>query len=214
MFFKKNELPAVEQMLKYMKEKYQEDFTPGLCEMASWAYSYDSMTVYSDKFPKEFIQVYRYEKKIFKDNYMSFLFREEIEQIVHDIVETLFGRCVVIMHQSNFPVDVDLPKDASLDDYLKNKPIMNNFRIYLEKFDSSKDYMKCVEQMRLQFKDKLLPYSFRLFFLKPDKSLDEITRKTENMILDEMDEDSWFVKEADFCFLDNYDLDESDLEQL
>jgi hypothetical protein len=29
-----------------------------------------------------------------------------------------------------------------------------------------------------------------------------------------MDDDSWFIKRAHFCFLDNYELDESDLEQL
>jgi len=145
---------------------------------------------------------------------MAFLFREEIEKIVHNIVEPLFGRCVVIMHESNYPVDVDLPKDASLDDYLKNKPIMNNFYIYIEKFDESKDYKECIEKMRIQFKDKLLPHSFDLYFIKSDKSLDEIKRETERNILINRGEDSWFVKRAHFCFLENYELRESDLRQI
>lgn len=214
MLFAKNELSAAEQMLDYMKKKYKEDFTPGLCQGANWAYSYDSMTVFSEKFPKEFIQVYRYDNKIFKDNYMSFLFREEIEKMVFEIVEPLFGKCVVIMHVSNFPVHGNLSKEASVNDYLKNSPASNSFSIYLEGYNPSKDYMLGIEELRLRFKDKLLPGIIDLWFLKQEKCLEEITRKTEFDVHCDIDEDSWFEKDAHFCFFDNYEFDESELGQL
>lgn len=214
MFFKKNKLTVEEQMLNYMKEKYQEDFTPGLCEEANWAYSYDSMTVYSHKFPGEFIDVYRYEKKIFKDNYIGFLFREEIENIIHNIAEPLFGRCVVIMHVSNFPLDKDLKKDTTLEEYLKNACPLNNVSIYIQEYNPLKNYRACLEELRLKFKKQLLPYDLSFLFLKPDKSLNDINRKTEDKILDNLGEDTWFTKEVFICFLDNYELRKDDLEQL
>ena len=213
--FKKNDtLSAQEQMLKYMNEKYNEDFKPGLCEMANWAYSYDSMTVYSDKFPGEFIQVYRYNEKEFKDNYLAFLFREEVEKKVQEIVESLFGKCVVIMHISNLPVKGNLTKDASLNDYLENASSMNNLYIYLENYDSSKDYKECIKKLQVQFMNNLLPREFNLRFLKKNMLLEEITRESENMILDKVGEESWFVKKAYFCFQEDYKLDESELDQL
>lgn len=92
------------------------------------------MTVYSDKLPKEFIQVYRYAKKDFQDNYMSYLFREEIEPLVHDIAEPLFGECKVFMAISNFPVKGNLSRDATLSDYLNNSSPMDKLFLFIKEY--------------------------------------------------------------------------------
>lgn len=210
MFFKKDELTADEAMMKYMKEKYQEEFTAGLCSTANWAYNYDSMTVYSDKFPNEFIQVYRYENKEFKDNYLAYLFREEVEQLVHEIAEPLFGECKVFMSISNFPVEGNLSRDASLSDFLKNSSSLDQIFLFIEEYNLEYNYMERLEKLRVQFKECLLPTYIRLFFLKPDKSIDTITRENQREIRGQIDEDSWFVKDVRLTLLDNYDFKESD----
>lgn len=212
--FDKDELIVSEQMLKYMKEKYQEDFTSGLSEEASWAYEYDSMTVFSDKFPKEFIQVYRYENNKFRDNYISYLYRDEVEKIVQEVVEPLFGRCKVINHISTLPVSVDLPKEATLNEYLKNQQPNNQVSIYIKKYDPSKDYMEAVEKMTLQFKDKILPGIIDFYFLSEEKNLDAITRNSENDVLDQADDELWFVKEVHLCYRENYEYDRVGLRKM
>lgn len=206
-----NRLSVAELLLNYMKEKYQEEFTPGFCEEANWAYSCDSMTVYSDKFPKEFIQAYRYKNKEFKDNYISYLYRDEVEKLVQEVCEPLFGKCKVINHISLLPVDPDLPKEATLMEYLKNQQPDNQVSIYIEKYDATKDYMEIVEKMTVQFRNKLLPGIIDFYFINEDKVLDAITRDTEKAIMNEADDDLWFVKEVHLCYEENYEFDRADL---
>lgn len=214
MFLKKDEFTAEEEMMKYMEEKYQEEFTAGLCSTANWAYNYDSMTVYSDKFPNEFIQVYRYKNKEFKDNYMAYLFREEVEQLVHEIAEPLFGECKVFMDISDFPVDGDLGRDASLEDFLKNSSPLDQIMIYVQEFNPNYEYIEKLEKLSVQFKEKQLPRSLSILFLKPNNSLDNITRENENEILEQLDEDSWFIKDFSINLTTDYKIKEKDKSKL
>lgn len=205
--FGKKRLSVSELLLKYMKEKYQEEFTPGLCEETNWAYSGDSMTVYSDKFPKEFIQVYRYKNNEYRDNYISYLYRAEVEKIVQEVCEPLFGRCTVIKHISLLPVDTDLPKQATLMEYLKSQQYGNRLTIYIEKYDSEKDYMDAIEKMTVQFRNKLLTRVIDFYFLYEGKNIEAITRETEKAIINEADDDFWFVKQVSLSYKGNYEFD-------
>ena len=208
------ELSLAEQMLNYMNDKYQENFTSGLFTAAGWAYDYDSMTVYSEKFPGEYIQVYRYKENDFRDNYLSFLFREEIEARVAEIARPLFGKCKAFMHLSSLPIKGYLTKEVSMSDYLSNCPCDQGIYLYLENYSKSLNYKEELETLRLQFKNLQLPHAISLLFLKPEKKLEEITRETESMILNKIGDNSWIIKRVNICCMDNYDFDEAEQGQI
>lgn len=54
--------------------------------------------------------------------------------------------------------------------------------------------MEKLEKLSVQFKESLLPRTLRLHFLKPDKSLDHITRENQREIRGFRNDKSWFVK--------------------
>ncbi|MCM3160689.1 hypothetical protein [Metabacillus litoralis] len=95
---------------------------------------------------------------------------------------------------SNFPVKGNLSRDATLSDYLNNSSPMDKLFLFIKEYHPDYNYMEKLEKLSVQFKESLLPRTLRLHFLKPDKSLDHITRENQREIRGFRNDKSWFVK--------------------
>lgn len=58
---------------------------------------------------------------IFRDNYMKYVLKEDIEAYVHDIAEKYFGKCKAFLRFSNYRrcLPESFPTDATAEDFLK-----------------------------------------------------------------------------------------------
>jgi len=126
------------QMVEYMEEKYGEEFTfieaTGTNKIKGS--SQREATVSTERFPREQISVMADKDEdgnyYFRDNYVSFLLRDEIEKLLTEIAAPIYKDCKVIF-DANTPVyPEETGKEITMDEYIK----WGSLNIYIYMFRS------------------------------------------------------------------------------
>ena len=114
-------------LLDYLSNRYPDDtFTVDSNQIGTERNTVDSFSVYfrSESIPGAPIVAWR--KKVdgqytFKDNYMKYYLKADMEEYVHNIAEKYFGECKVYMHFGEYRLCLpeSFPTDATAEDFLK-----------------------------------------------------------------------------------------------
>lgn len=122
------------QMLDYMKNKYGEDFVDGEACSGQFGKAYSMRKVYSASHPEEGILVRAMgeEEKVFQDNYLAYLLRDEIEECVKRIAEETFGECKVFYKIPELVFPSEFPADMKADAFLQHPLSMVRIYVYVK----------------------------------------------------------------------------------
>lgn len=165
-----------------MKQKYQEEFTPGIYTPGSYKHIYNNMTVFSKKFPNDEIDVYERKKGSFEDTYPHIFFRESVEALMNDIAKPLFKQCVCYLNVSTIPTDESITTKSTVTQYLNTTCLSLSANIYIKELDSINNYNELSSQLETAFKEKMLPRDITLCYLQPNVGLNQITRDINHKI--------------------------------
>ena len=114
-------------LLEYLSNRYPDDtFTVSSNQLDTGNNTPEEFFLHfrSEKYPDEGIIAWRKKvdgQYIFRDNYMKYVLKEDIEAYVHDIAEKYFGECKVFVDFSNYRhcLPESFPTDATAEDFLK-----------------------------------------------------------------------------------------------
>lgn len=165
-----------------MKQKYQEDFTPGIYTPGRYKQIYNNMTVFSDKFPKDEIDVYESKKGSFEDTYPHIYFRESVEALMNELAKPLFKQCICYSNVCTIPTDESVSIHSSLMDYLKNTCLNLSASIYIKESNDINNYNELSSKLETEFKEHMLPRDITLYYLHPQVKLSQITRSINQQI--------------------------------
>lgn len=155
-----------------MEEKYGEDFTfiepTGTNKIKGL--SRREAVVSTERFPKEQISVMADKDEngnyYFRDNYVSFLLRDEIEKYFTEIVTPIYKDCKVIFDADTPVYPEETGKEITLEEYLKwGSPdiyICLGPNVDVEKKDED------IEKLRLKLKEKEIPCDIVVWYFKED----------------------------------------------
>ncbi len=133
-------------MLTYMKQKYGEDFEKAEMWNGQFGKNYTMLKVRSRSKPEETAlvrELYTENGKIFQDNYLAVLCRDEIEQEIKELARPIFGVCKVFYKIPELVFPEDYAADMDAEAFLKNPASM--VRIYLYPAYDSKQKEEQVE---------------------------------------------------------------------
>lgn len=183
MFFKKKNTFET-KALKYMKQKYQEDFTPGIYTPGNYKHAYNNLTVFSENFPNDEIDVYEGKKGAFEDTYPHVFFKKSVEDLMNEIAKPLFQQCTCYLNGCTIPADPSITMKSSLEEYLKASSLSLSVNIYINELDTINDYNELSSQLEKKFKEKNLPREIALCYLQPNVTLTQINRSINQKIVD------------------------------
>ena len=183
------------KMMQYMEEKYGEEFAFVDIGTQMWNASYIEMIVSSEKFPGERINVHidRKSKEI-SDNYLFYLRKAEVDDLVEGYIENIYGGCRVfssgVMNLFTFEEGPSL----SLDAYVKllgEKGVDYGIFVMDSDADKETDAAAFIEKLR---KKGFYP-SFAIFYVSAESltSMTELDSYDGTWIDAHTTAEAWFV---------------------
>lgn len=120
-------------MLDYMKDKYGEDFVEEEAYGGQFGKAYAMRRVHSVSRPGEsaLVRVMGEEEKIFQDNYLAYLLRDEIEERMKGLAEEVFGECKVFYKIPELVFPSEFPADMEVDAFLRHPLSMVRIYVYV-----------------------------------------------------------------------------------
>lgn len=200
---RKEKNPKAEKMLQYMKDKYQEEFTAGLYQEANWAYNYNAMSVLSDKFPGEFIEVREVGRNQFSDSYLGYLYREENARRIQEIATKLYGKCKVISEACDCIVPVKFSAETSFEEYMSFAKSSVSSKIFVDYTEKDRDFEGLFEALTQMLDEKDMKQDINIFVMREEIDLNSITRKSLYDMLDTLYSEKWFLEEGYILYGEN-----------
>lgn len=123
-----------ENMLAYMEQKYGEAFAPAEAWGGQFGKDYTMLRVRSCKGGGEGIMVRASgkEPRIYQDNYLAYLLKEEIQQKLKELAVPVFGSCKVFYRIPELVFPQDFPADMDVDAFLRHPGSMVKIYIYVK----------------------------------------------------------------------------------
>ena len=196
---KQNKTSVKEEVENYMKEKYNEEFKVVGGGTESWNDPFAEIYVLSEKFPNATIMVRRArDGSHIMDNYMGFLLKSEIEQIMSEIVSEIYPESKVFYSTYGTP-RAGITKDMNAEEYLKYLSEYGVFSLTIcisdPDYEINKD--RDLEQLREKFREREYKPSFTIFYVL-DGKLDLIDEDNERDLYTGADEAKWSKLRGDF----------------
>lgn len=122
-----------DKMMSYMRRKYGEEFTyvESYAGQAGKAYT---MILVKSRTHRDFQSLVRVSeregKRYYEDNYVAYLLRKELEQMIGDYAKMCFGECKVYYKIPAFVFPFYFKADMTAEEFLKNPCSMPQFYIY------------------------------------------------------------------------------------
>ncbi len=177
--------PSLEKMMSYMEEKYGEEFEVEALNTQVWTATYTGIQVKSAKFPEEVINVITYKngtKRIYEDNYISILRRNDFNAAYQDQVNKVYKKSLVfatsISAYLTLPSEID--QSTEINDILSNPDVRASVSIYVE--DDSKNKDEQIDELRLLLKEKKWLSTITIYYVKEDL-LNNISWENRNDIM-------------------------------
>ncbi len=168
----KTKEPTVkEQVEKYMKDKYNEEFKVLGGGTEGWNDSDEEIYVSSEKFPNARIMIKRGKKSgEMIDNYMDFLMKSKIEDLLNGIASKVYPKSKVFYSTDESPLD-GTSMQMSTDEYIRY--CAKSFHLSLTICVSDPEYKvnknDKLEQLRLGFEEKQYNPTFSIIYVPDDK---------------------------------------------
>ena len=169
---KKRNIP--EEMLEYMRNKYNEEFTLVATDIQSWMSDHRTMLVEPASFPGERVQVRREKTGKMSDGYLALKVNAEVEKEISAAAFEVYGENKVFnLAQTSANSYYTLP-DMSASAFLQIKPGITGARIWVTKDPSEKD--KDVEAFRQALKTKGYYLTFYIIYID-EKAFPSLNRE-------------------------------------
>ncbi|QNU67814.1 hypothetical protein EHE19_004965 [Ruminiclostridium herbifermentans] len=206
-----NELSVNEQVEKYMKDKYNEDFKVVGGGTEGWNAPDTEIYVRSERFPDVNIMVRRGKKTgEMIDNYVSYLMKDKIEEVMTEIVSPIYSTSKVIYRTERAPQRSATPQ-MSVDEYIKycseNMGISLAICINDPDYKTNKD--EKLEELRKKLEEKQCKVDLTIFYVI-DGKLDLINDSNINDLYRGATEADWLLMRGDFTIDESYKLEYSE----
>ncbi len=134
-----------EHMLAYMEQKYGEAFASAEAWGGQFGKDYTMLRVRSCSSGREGILVRASgkEPRVYQDNYLAYLLKEEIQQKLKALAVPVFGSCKVFYRIPELVFPQEFPADMEVDAFLRHPGSMVKIYIYVRKLP--KDGQRQVE---------------------------------------------------------------------
>lgn len=161
---KKRDIP--EEMVQYMRDKYNEEFTLVTKDIQSWMADHRTMEVEPAAFPGELVQVRRGKNGEMSDGYLALKVNADVEKEISAVASEVYGENKVFnLAQTNANSAYTLP-DMSASEFLRLTPGITHARIWVTKDPADKD--RDVEAFRQALQDKGYYLTFYLIYIEQD----------------------------------------------
>ena len=172
----KPEVDVKAEVEKYLKDKYNENFTVTGGGTESWNSSDTEIYAKPEKFPEERVMVRRGKKTgEMIDNYTGILMKGKIDKIMTDIVSQVYPKSKVWYDIPKSPLDGTFP-EMSVEGYLeyvsKYSQISLTICVSDSEYRTNRD--KKAEELRKKFEEKQYRCNLAIFYMLEGK-LEEIT---------------------------------------
>ena len=172
----KPEVDVKAEVEKYLKDKYNENFTVTGGGTESWNSSDTEIYAKPEKFPEERVMVRRGKKTgEMIDNYTGILMKSKIDKIMTDIVSQVYPKSKTWYDIPKAPLDGTSP-EMSVEDYLSYISIHPKISLTIcvsdPEYRTNKD--EKAEELRKKFEEKQYRGNFAIFYMLEGK-LEEIT---------------------------------------
>lgn len=195
--------PGKEELMKYMEEKYGEEFEFVNINTQTWSAGYVEMKVKSKQFPDYTITVRKSkEKGIISDNYVDFLMKEPIEQELNTILAQVYENYKVFYIPGGIPLPNEASPDMSVSEYSKIRtlPLTIQIGVFDENL-SSKDEL--VEKLRILLEAKQYKSEVYVFYML-DGKLSELNDSNRNELFNDSTDHNWAVIRGHFLMDKNF----------
>jgi hypothetical protein len=199
-----------EEMMKYMQDKYHEEFEFVSINSQVWSADYVEMKLRSKKFPDDTITVQRVKDSgVISDDYADFLMKKPIEEeFNNNILPQVYQdfRAFYLPGGETIP-GKDLSK-LSIAEYSKEKLFPMTVVICLSDKDIIDDKDKQLEVLRVLLKKKQYLCELYVFYML-DGKLSEVNDSNINEIFDDATETKWAKIRGHFMMKDNFEFSSS-----
>ncbi|ALC88871.1 hypothetical protein AM500_02950 [Bacillus sp. FJAT-18017] len=193
---------AEEEMLRYMEEKYGEEFEIISKETQTWSAGYSEMKVRSEKFPDASIIVRKTkETGNISDNYVDFLMKEPIEQEFQSIVSQVYDNFKAIYSPGGTTLPEKAKPGMTVSEYSKVKNTPMTIQIAVEQDSSNKDEL--VEKLRALLEEKQYRSELYIFYMLNGK-LAELDDSNANELFNGATGKNWASLRGDFSMDRDY----------
>ena len=192
---KSNEPSVKEQVEKYMKDKYNEEFKVVGGGTEAWNAPYQEIYVTTPKFPNAEIMIRRDKKSgEMIDNYMDYLMKSKIEDVMNKIVSQVYPKSKVFYNTEGAPIAGATPQ-MSVDEYIKVCTLSLIICISDSEYKINKDQK--VELLRKKFEEKQFVPSMTMYYLVNGK-IDMINTNNWRDLLNGTSQKEWWTLRGDF----------------
>ena len=165
---KKRDIP--EEMVQYMRDKYNEEFTLVAKDTQAWTNGHRMMTVEPAAFPGKFVQVWwNKETGEITDSYLPLKVNADVEKEISAVVSEVYGENKVFNHAYDVPRSVFTLPDMPAPDFLRLASGITDARIWVTKDPADKD--RDVEAFRQALQDKGYCLTFTIVYIEQEAFL-------------------------------------------
>jgi len=160
----KRDIP--EEMVNYMRNKYNEEFTLISKDIQSWMDSDRTMLVEPAVFPSEQVQVNRTKSGVMTDGYLALKVNADVEKEISAVAFEVYGENKVFNLAQTGANSKYSMSDISAFDFLKIKPGFTHATIFITKGSSEKE--QDVEAFRQALQKKGYYLTFVLIYVEEE----------------------------------------------
>lgn len=160
---KKRDIP--EEMVQYMRDKYNEEFTLVAKDTQTWMSNYRMMTVEPAAFPGKFVEVWRNKQTgEITDSYLPLKVNADVEKEISAVTSEVYGENKVFNLASTVPDSAFALPDMPASDFLRLASGITCARIWVTKDPADKD--RDVEAFRQALQDKGYYLTFYIIYIE------------------------------------------------
>ena len=195
-----------QKMLDYMNKKYDDTFTFLEETGGGVGSSRHDILVSSGRFPNAQILVSHYpktdtEEEHFSDNYVAFVFEDDVRLALTSATQTVYGDCRVFHRPAPMPLGSDVGPETTLAQYLGN-PSSHLSAVVFVGDEQVEDRDVLLEMFRSQLKEQGISIGVTLLYVDPAE-LPEITSERYNNYLQQ---NGQVTMRCDFLLDDHFEF--------
>jgi hypothetical protein len=194
-----------EEMMKYMQDKYHEEFEFVSINTQVWSAGYVEMRVKSKKFPDEKSIIVRKNKEtgVISDNYVDYLMKKPIEDEFNNILSQVYGNYKVFYTPGGTTLPSSASPNMSVYEYSKliDLPLQVQICVYDNGMSANKDEQ--LEKLRSLLEAKQYLCQLIVFYMQENK-LSEVTDLNKEELSADATESKWAKLRGDFSMDKNY----------
>ncbi len=164
--FKNNFEEQKEEMMKYLSEKYNEEFEYVNMNTQTWDKDYTEMILKSKKFSEYSVIVHKDNKtNIITDNYLAISHNNEIENTIENLANKVYENIKVFNDPTRIPLSDNIDVNITTDELLTLLITDITIFIYDENYINKDIDVKTFYEI---LKDKKYPLNFTLCYVSED----------------------------------------------